>query len=175
MNMTLIFVVMACVMLAGLAYLALRRKQDVRDAEQGLAAIRSLDIEAFRNLVDPEEEDFLRVRLRPKQFRDVKRARARAALAYTRALSAASLQIAHYGGAVQRNPDPAIAASGRELANSATYLRLRALQASANLMVSVAFPGSAARRVRPLLDQYDRATHVLERHNGLRRIQERAS
>jgi hypothetical protein len=157
------------------AYLAARRAKDKQDPEESIAAIRSLDIEAFRNLVDPEEEAYLRAHLSAKAFRKTKRARAQAALAYVRSLSRASLQIARLGDGAQRNPDPAVAASGRQIVNSATYLRLRALQASASLMIVAAFPGLGPRPLRSLLDQYDHTTHLLQNHAGSERVRSQAS
>ncbi len=175
MSATLVFILIAFVLLGSLAYLATHRSRDLRGVDQAVTAIRSLDIEAFRNLVDPGEEDFLRARLPAREFRKVKRERARAALVYVRALSHASLQLARFGDAGRLSPDPGLAASGRQIANSATYLRWRALEASAGLMVSVAFPGLGPRPLRSLLEQYDRATHLLQSHNGLRRARSRAS
>lgn len=175
MSAAFFFVFSAFLLLALFGYLAMRRRTDVQDVDQASAAMRSLDIEAFRNLVDPEEEKFLRARLAPKQFRKIKRQRVQAALAYVKALSDASLQFARFGGAAQRSPDPAIAASGRQIANSATYLRFRALQATVSLSVSAAFPYFGPRPLRSLLDQYDRATHLLENHSGLERVRSQAS
>jgi hypothetical protein len=134
-----------------------------------------LDIEAFRNLVNPEEDQFLEARLAPEEFRKMIRERRRAALAYVKALSAASLEFARLGDAARKNPDPAIAESGRQISNSATYLRFRAVQATANLTVALAFPGVGARPVRSLLEQYDRAAHLLQNHNGLQRARSQAS
>jgi len=54
------------------------------DLETAVQAFRSLDIEAFRNLIDSAEEAFLRNNLPPKKFREIKRQRAWAALIYTR-------------------------------------------------------------------------------------------
>jgi hypothetical protein len=174
MNTT--FVVLAAVALLALfAYVAMRRSRDPHDFDQAVTVIRSLDIEAFRNLVDPQEEAFLRSRLPAGEFRRIKRARAQAALAYVKTVSKASLQFARFGDAARRNPDPAIAASGKQIANSAIYLQLRALEASANLRVSAAFPGFGPRPLRLLLEQYDRATHLLLNHNGLQRARSRAS
>src|SRR5215470_2712651 len=94
MTMTLLFVLIAFLLLLSFAYLAMRRGRDSPNVDQALTAIRSLDIEAFRNLVDPEEEAFLRARLPVAEFKKIKRERARVALAYVRALSRASLQFA---------------------------------------------------------------------------------
>jgi len=167
MSPTLLFVLIAVALLAVFAVLATRRTKDLADLDQAFTAIRLLDIEAFRNLVDPEEETFLRARLSAQEFRRIKRERAKAALAYVKELSRVSLQFARFGDAAQRSPDPAIAASGRQIANSAIYLRLRALDASVWLAVSAAFPSFDPRSMHSLLEQYDRATYLLQNHNGL--------
>ena len=175
MSATAAFVVAALALLVLFAYLAARRSRDLPDLDRTSATVRSLDMDAFRNLVDPEEEAFLRARLPAREFRRIKRERAQAALAYVKALSSASLQFARFGDAAQRSSDPAIASSGKQIANSATYLRLRALEASANLMVAAAFPGFGPRPLRSLLEQYDHAIHLLQSHSGLQRARSRAS
>jgi hypothetical protein len=175
MNMTLLFVLIAFLLLLSFAYLAMRRGRDLPNVDQALTAIRSLDIEAFRNLVDPEEEAFLRARLPVAEFKRIKRERARAALAYVRAVSRASLQFARFGDAARRSPDPAIAASGKQIADSAIYLRLRALDAGAQLMLAAAFPSLDLHRARSLVQQYDRATYLLIQHNVLKRAHRQAA
>ena len=169
MSAALVFVLIAFVLLAVFAYLATRRRKDLANLDQALTTIHSLDVEAFRNLVDPKEEAFLRARLPAAEFRRIKRERVRAALAYVKALSHASLQFARFGDAARRSPDPAIAASGRQIANSAIYLRLRALDASVQLTLAAAFPGLAPRPLPSLLDHYERATYLLQNHTGLER------
>ena len=175
MTATLIFVVLALVLLVVFAFLAARRTKDVADVERAFASLRSLDIQAFRNLVDPEEDVFLRSRLSMSDFKRLKRERAEAALAYVKALSHASLEFARFGGVAQRNADPDIAASGKQIANSAINLRLQALNASVRLKLTVTFPTLPARPLRPLLEQYDRAHYLMLRHNGLRRADSRTS
>ena len=175
MSATLLFVLVALALLVVFATLATRRTKDLPDVDQAVTAIQSLDIEAFRNLLDPEEEAFLRARLPAQEFRRIKRERARAALAYVKALSHASLQFTRFGDAAQRSPDPAIAASGRQIANSAIYLRLRTLDARVQLTLSATFPGVGSRPLRPLLEQYDRAAHLLQNHNGLNRARSEAA
>ncbi|MFZ0802262.1 MAG: hypothetical protein WAN70_08850, partial [Terriglobales bacterium] len=46
--------------------------------------IRSVDLRAFRNLTDPEEEEYLRLNLPPADFRRIQRERLRAAVEYIR-------------------------------------------------------------------------------------------
>lgn len=169
MSSTIVFVLIAFVLLVLFAYLATRRTRDLADLERTITAIRSLDMEAFRNLVDPEEEEFLRASLPAQVFRRIKRERARTALVYVKELSNVSLQFARFGDVAQRSPDPVIAAWGKQIANSAIYLRLRALDASAQLILSATFPGLHPRPLRSLLEHYDRATGLLLNHNALRR------
>lgn len=175
MSGTLFFVVLALVLLAAFAVLATGRGKGTPDPNRAVAVIRSLDIEAFRNLVNPEEEEFLRANLPPPEFRRIKRERARAALVYVRALSEASLQFASFGGAAQRSSDPVLAASGKQIANSAVYLRLRVLDANARLKLSLAFPNMDPHPLRSLFQQYDHAARLLLNHNGLTRAEKRAA
>ena len=175
MNTAFVFVVVACILLALFSYFAARRSQRLHQVSEPYSAIRSLDVEAFRNLVDPQEEDFLRANLNAHDFRRIKRERTQAALEYVKVLSEASLQIARFAGAAQRSPDPAIAASGRDMIGSATYLRFRALEARASLMVSLAFPQLGPRPLHSLLEQYDRASQLLQSHGGLQRERSKRS
>jgi hypothetical protein len=169
MSPTLVFVLISITLLVLFAYLATRRTTELPDLDRTITAIRALDVEAFRNLVDPEEEEFLRASLPAQEFRRVKRERSRTALVYIKELSRVSLQFARFGDAAQRSPDPVIAAWGKRIANSAIYLRLRALDASAQLILSATFPGLQPRPLRSLLEQYDRAAGLLLNHNALRR------
>lgn len=175
MNETIIFVLIAFVLLAVFAVLAMRRSRDVHDLEGALTAIRTLDIESFRNLVNPEEEEFLRVSLPPPEFRRIKRERTRAALAYISGLADVALQFARFGSAAQQNADPALAALGRQIATSAVYLRLRAMDARARLTLALALPALPSRPLRSLLDQYDHASWLLVNHNAISRSAGRVS
>ena len=59
--------------LGTLAYVAIRSRTRPVDLENAVQAFRSLDIDAFRNLLDSAEESFLRENLSPKKFREIKR------------------------------------------------------------------------------------------------------
>lgn len=175
MTVTLIYVLVALVLLGIFAVLARRRTPGSPDLSRAVSAIRSLDIDAFRNLLNPEEEDFLRANLPPAQFREIRRERARVALAYVKALSSASLQFARFGDVARRSPDPAFASLGKEIATSAVYLRLLSLDASTRLRLVVAFPALPPRPLHSLLEQYDHAACLLLNHNGLLHAENRAS
>ncbi len=79
---TWVLVAVASIALAIQVYVAIRSRTRRVDLEKAVQAFRSLDIEAFRNLVDSAEEAFLRDNLSPKKFREIKRQRAWAAFIY---------------------------------------------------------------------------------------------
>jgi len=151
-----------------LLYVALRsraRRLDLEkaDLEKAVQAFRSLDIEAFRNLVDSAEDAFLRDNLSPKKFREIKRQRAWAALIYAREAGRAATALARVGQAAQRSSDPKIAASGIQVAENAFRLRLLTISASLRLLTGILLPDWSSRSLPPLVDQYERAAETLFR------------
>ncbi|MGB6773399.1 MAG: hypothetical protein WBD25_13145 [Terriglobales bacterium] len=156
-------VAVAFLALGILVYVALRGRARGVDLEKAVLAFRSLDIEAFRNLVDSEEEAFLRNNLSSKKFREIKRQRAWAAFIYAREAGHAATALAKVGQAAQRSSDPEIAASGAQIAESAFRLRLETIGACLRLLTEVVLPGLQSRSLPTLADQYERATETLLR------------
>jgi hypothetical protein len=148
--------------LAVLVYVAIRSRVRRVDLEESTEAFRLLDIEAFRNLVDADEEAFLRTNLPPKKFREIKRQRAWAALLYAREAGRAAAGLARIGQAAQRSSDPKIAASGAQLAESAFRLRLQTVGAGLHLLTDILLPDLPSRALPPMADQYERAAVALE-------------
>ena len=149
--------------LAILVYVAIRNRTRQVDLEKAVQAFRSLDIEAFRNLLDSAEEAFLRENLSPKKFREIKRQRAWAALIYAWEAGRAATALAKIGQAAQRNSDPKIAASGVQVAESAFRLRLQTVRACPRLLTGILLPDLESRSLPPLVDQYERAADTLFR------------
>jgi hypothetical protein len=146
-----------------LVYIAIRSRTRQVDLEKAVHAFRSLDIEAFRNLVDSGEEAFLRNNLSPKKFREIKRQRAWAALIYAREAGRAAAALAKIGQAAQRNSDPEIAASGVQAVENAFRLRLQTIGACLRLLTEVVLPDLRSPSLPPLVDQYERAAETLFR------------
>src|ERR1035441_7021483 len=87
--------------LGTLVYVAIRSRTRPVDLEKAVQAFRSLDIEAFRNLLDSAEEAFLRENLSPKKFREINRPRPHVQAGRDRpAAGAQALDRAHHLGAV---------------------------------------------------------------------------
>ncbi len=166
-----IFVAIALFALALLTYFATRNHTHPAGIDGAISMIRSIDLEAFRNLVDPAEEEFLRCALSAKEFRVVKRKRAWAALAYVRCAGRAAVLFASAGQAAQRNSDPQIADSGMQIAHRALRLRLHTLQASLRLLGQVVLPGNGNRPLVSLIDEYEKTAQTLLRLGRLRNEQ----
>jgi hypothetical protein len=158
-----ILVAAALFALGILLYAALRGGTGLVDLEKATQAVRALDIQAFRNLVDPAEEAFLRDNLPPKQFRAIKRQRNWAALIYLWEAGSAATALAGFGQAAQRSSDPEMAAAGLQLAENAFRLRLQTIAASVRVLTGIAFPTLHGRALPPSLDQYDRAADIVFR------------
>ena len=158
-----ILVALAFFALGILVYIAIRSRTRQVDLEKAVQAFRSLDIEAFRNLVDSGEEAFLRNNLSPKKFREIKRQRAWAALIYAREAGRAAAALAKIGQAAQQSSDPEIAASGIPVAENAFRLRLQTIGACLHLLTEVVLPDLRSPSLPPLVDQYERAAETLFR------------
>ena len=146
-----------------LVYVAIRSRTRRVDLEKAVQTFRSLDIEAFRNLVDSAEETFLRNHLPPKKFREIKRQRAWAAFLYAWEAGRAATALAKVGQAAQRSLDPEIAASGVQVAENAFRLRLQTVRVSLRLLTEVLLPGLSNRSLPSLANQYERTAETLFR------------
>ena len=83
-----------------------------------------VDLEAFRNLTDPEEVHFLRVNLSPKEFKRIQRMRLRAAGAYLSVISQNAGRLVVIGRSVSAHPDAETAAAGLDVVHRAFQLKL---------------------------------------------------
>ncbi len=161
-------VAVAFLALGIVVYVALRTRTrglglQKADLQKAVEAFRSLDIEAFRNLVDSTEEAFLRDNLPPRKFREIKRQRAWAALIYAWEAGKAATALAQAGQAAQRSSDPKVAASGVQVAENAFRLRLQTVRASLRLLTEILLPSLESRPHPPLVDQYKRTAETLFR------------
>lgn len=144
-----------------LVYVAIRGRARAVDLEIAVNDFRSLDIEAFRNLVDPAEEAFLRDHLSPRKFRAIKRQRMWAALIYAWEAGRAAKVLAKVGQAAQRSLGPEIAASGVQVTENALRLRWQTVRVSLHLLTEIVLPGLSSRSLPSLADQYERAAETL--------------
>jgi hypothetical protein len=119
--------------------------------------LRPVDIRAFRNLVDPAEEEYLRSHLLPADFKMVHRERLRAAAGYIACASHNASILVKMGEQARRSADPLVAEAGGKLVDSAVRLQLFAFQARGKLYLGILLPG---RRLSSLglAESYERMT-----------------
>jgi len=130
------------------------RVQVVDEASLG-SRLKPLDLEAFRNLTDENEEEFLLANLSPEEYRSVRRMRLRAAVDYVSGVSYNAGVLLQFAQAARRSPDSEVAEAGRRLVDSAVEIRMYALLAVCKLYVRIAVPGMVLQPVG-LLDNYQR-------------------
>ena len=155
MNLAIILVVAAILSLVVIFRIAYSRTLQVA-TDSGLAGqIQPIDVEAFRNLVDPAEDDYLRLRLPPPQFRHVRRQRLLAMAAYVKAAGRNADILIRIGHAALAGSDARAVQAAQQLVSEATLLRRNAALSLAKIYAAMAWPnsGPAASRVA---DGYER-------------------
>jgi hypothetical protein len=105
-----------------------------------LGQLVPVDLEAFENLTDPEEEQFLREQLSPREFRRLQRLRLRAARSYASALSRNAALLMRMGQIAYQSEDEEIAAAGWELMQRAIPLQFFCLFSQLRMGGSYVFP-----------------------------------
>ena len=165
MNLAIVLVIAAVVALGTILRLAVtQRLQAKRIANLGVA-IRPIDIEAFRNLIDPAEDNYLRRRLPPARYRAVRRERLRAMAAYVHIAKSNAAVLVRVGGAALASGDPQLAGAAQQLVNDALLLRRNTAVARIRIYLALAWPNSgfAAVRVVQRYEQVSGAAMLLGR------------
>jgi hypothetical protein len=174
--MSAVAYIVIAILLAGVfTYLVAGRVGNSIDLDKARSSMALLDMEAFRNLVDPEEDAFLQSCLPPDQFTAIKRERAWAAIAYTRALAQVALEFSRFGHALRRSPDPNLADLGRQIVSGAVRLRILTLKATGRLFIAASFPKFPQRNPRSLFEQYGQSAGLLARYGALERARKQVS
>src|SRR5215472_11654141 len=154
MTVAIILVVAAVFSLIVILGVTVSRSRSLTKAGP-IASIQPIDIEAFRNLTDPEEAAYLQRRLRPSEFRTVQRKRLRAMAAYVQVASRNAALLARLGQSALLVEDAQTADAARQLVDNALRLRRNATLALVNIYAMLFWPtaGPAATRV---LSGYER-------------------
>jgi hypothetical protein len=118
----------------------------------------AVDLDAFRNLVDPDEEQYLREHLPPAEFRPIQRERLRAALDYIGGVSHNAAVLLHFGQAARLSLDPLVAEAAHQLVDEAVRLRLYALVATGKLYARMVFPETILEPIG-IVDSYQSLSH----------------
>jgi hypothetical protein len=160
MTITLILVLVALLALLSLFWLAKGRGLTIKNVEGLAGGIRPVDIEAFRNLIDPTEGKFLQANLPRSEFKRIQRQRLRTAVDYIWGVAHNAAILIRVGEAARLSPEAAIAEAGARLVESGIRLRIYALQAIARLYLGIAFPAVRISTVS-LAESYERMTGLV--------------
>jgi hypothetical protein len=114
-----------------------------------------IDLDAFRNLVDPAETEYLRRRLPALEFRRVQRARLRAMASYVHAAGQNAAALMKIGQSALEGSDAQTSQAARELVDNALLLRRNATFALFRIYVALAWPDAGLTAV-PILHDYER-------------------
>ena len=154
MSLALTLVVAAVVALGVLLNFAVSRNLQGKPTSDAVGKIRPIDVVAFRNLIDPAENEYLRRSLPPAQFRLVQRARLRAMAAYIQVVGENATALVRMGELALTSADPRIAAAAQQVVNDALRLRRNSAVAMARIYLALAWPNSEFPAER-VVDRYE--------------------
>jgi hypothetical protein len=154
MTLAIILVVAAVVALGVILRLAITRSLQAKGNASLAATIRPIDIEAFRNLIDPAEDDYLRWRLPPAQFRVVRRERLHAMAAYVHVVASNAAALVRVGQLAVASGDPRVAGAAQRVVNDALLLRRNSTVVLLRIYLALAWPNSGFATGR-LVDGYE--------------------
>ncbi len=129
--------------------------------------IEPVDLEAFRNLTEPSEEEYLRRSLPAAEFRTLQRERLRAAIDYLGGVSRNATVLLELGQLAKQSADAQIAEAGRRLTEDALRMRIYSMTAIGKLAVRYAFP-DAALQPGTVIDRYQQLTSAAIRLGRMR-------
>lgn len=153
MTVAVILVIVAALALVVILRVAVFRSLRISPDASLAGQIQPIDIVAFRNLIDPAEDHYLRRSLPAADFRAVQRKRLRAMAAYVQAAGRNAEILVRIGQTALASPDPDTAEAARRLVNDALWLRRNAAFALLRIYVALAWPNSGL-AVATVLDRY---------------------
>jgi hypothetical protein len=165
--MTLVILIVAAVLTlaltAGFAVSRALRPASKADLE---AQLEPIDVAAFRNLIDPAEDEYLRRQLSAAQFRVTQRSRLRARAAYVRVASRNATVLIRMGqialaaseaGASNARANSDVRDAALRLVNDAALLRRNAGFALLRIYADMVWP-SHSNAMAGIIDRYQRVS-----------------
>src|SRR5579863_6147663 len=138
-------------------YLAMGLRPKGGNLDELTAQLRPIDVNAFRNLIDEREEEYLRAHLPMQEFRGIHRERMLAAIEYVWCATRNTSILTSLGEAAKQSADPTVVAAADKLLENALRLRLYALRSLPRLYLSMVFPNASA-ATQVVAETYDTVT-----------------
>jgi hypothetical protein len=118
-----------------LFYMAVRSRRTQREQ-----SFRTVDLNAFRTLMDRDDELFMRKKLPRAKFSRLKRQRIRVIMRYVSRIAANASAVMHIGEAARASSVPEVAQTATQVMELATQIRLQCLVALTKLSLEYAIP-----------------------------------
>lgn len=154
MTLAILLVIAAALALIFILGVAVSRSLQISAGTNLAGQIQPIDVEAFRILVDPAEDDYLRRRLSAAEFRLVRRERLRAMAAYVQTAGRNAAVLVRMGQGALTAGDADTAEAARRLVDDALLLRRNSSFALLRIYVALAWPTSGLAAV-PILQGYE--------------------
>jgi len=132
-----IFVAFIVLAATGLFYAVRGESVSIRQPQDLLSRCRHVDLEAFRNLADPEQEQYLVLLLPPGKLNTLQRQRARVLLLYVESVAHNAALLISLGGNARLSLDAEQREAGTRLVNAALQMRIHALMAIVHLRMAL--------------------------------------
>ena len=157
--MTIVLAIVIAALLAALFFIRISHghAEAIANLDDLGGRTQSVDIEAFRNLINPDETAFLRKNLPPPDFRIVHRERTQAAAEYVQRIAQNAAVLLRLGQAARANPDPEVARAAQSMIERALVVRMIAMRALLKLRLQAMFPGIDL-STADVFDRYGRLT-----------------
>jgi hypothetical protein len=140
MIIPLIFVAIGLIALLLLVYLFVGRIFLHGTLNELVTQLRPVDVNAFRNLIDESERQYLREHLPAQEFRSIHRQRMLSAVEYAWAAARNAGILVRFAEAAKQDPDPEVVTAAANLQENALRVRLYALRAVPRLCLSMMVP-----------------------------------
>jgi hypothetical protein len=142
--MTLAIILIVAAALALIFIIRITVSQKLQISPSDLATqIQPIDIDAFRNLLNPAEDEYLRRRLPPAQFRTVQRERLRAMAAYIHTAGQNAAVLVRLGQNALAATDVNTAEAAHQLVQNALLLRRNCAFALLRIYLALAWPNGS--------------------------------
>lgn len=118
-----------------LLYTAVRSRR-----KQAGQHVRAVDLNAFRTLMDRDDELFMKEKLPRSKFRQLKRQRIRVIVRYVGRIAGNASAVLHMGEAARVSPTPEVAQTAAQVTELAGQIRVQCLVAMMKLSLEYVMP-----------------------------------
>src|SRR4051812_2990003 len=124
--MAIVLVIVIAALLAAIFFIRVSRghAEAISNLDDLSGRTQPVDLEAFRNLIDPTETAFLRSQLGPQEFRAIHRERTQAAAEYVQRIALNAALLLRLGQAARTNADPEVARAAQSMIERALVVRM---------------------------------------------------